>query len=83
MGECLCDLEKAKFLGKDIKCTKHKIKQLFKRMDVFLIWENVERVRHAYYGKVETWRKQQQEINKRYWQKCGKRLGYFESFPSF
>lgn len=51
-------------------------------MDAFLIWENGARVRNAYYGKVETLRKQQQEINKRYWQKYGKRLGYSESFPS-
>lgn len=40
------------FLGKDTKCTKHKIKQVFKRMDAFLnmgkcregqeclLWEN-------------------------------------------
>lgn len=63
------------FLGKDTKCTKHKIKQVFKRMDAFLIWENVERVGNAYYGKVETLRKQQQEVNNRYWQKYAQRLG--------
>lgn len=44
-------------------------------MDAFLIWENVERVGNAYYGKVETLREQQQEVNNRYWQKYAQRLG--------